>query len=127
MKDLFVALTLAERFALIPILPAKGSYTTMARARELQDKLIPSPKEQATFKIKEDGRTGRTTWSPESRLLTVEIAVGETMNDEIVKKLKELDKSNELGQADVTLYEKFIDATDPIAPEKGNKLDENQH
>ena len=113
MKDLFVKLTLAERFALIPRLPQKGSYTLMARARELHDKLTPSPAEEKKFKIEDNAQTGRTTWSSESRTVTVEIAIGETMKDAIVKTLTELDKSGELNPGDVTLYEKFVKPEKP--------------
>ena len=118
MKELFVKLTLAERFALIPRLPQKGSYPTMARARELQEKLIPTPEEETKFKIKDDARTGRTSWAPEARLATVEIAIGETMNDKIKGKLMELHKAGELTGVDVTLYEKFVKAAEPVGDEK---------
>lgn len=118
MKELFVELTLAERYALIARLPKKGSYTLMARARELHDKLIPTPKEESDFGIKTDERTGHTTCLPKFRKATVGIPVGETMNDAIKTTLTDLDKGGELGPADVTLYEKFVKEAELVDADK---------
>lgn len=117
-------LNLGERFALIPILPVKGSYVTLERARELHKRLVPTPAETQELKITDvvdaDGvPTGGSQWPREYALVEAEIEIDETMDAAIKAKLEKLSGEGELTLGHMTLYEKFVKpvATD-VAAEK---------
>jgi hypothetical protein len=116
-------LNLGERFALIPILPQKGSYITLERAGELRKRLVPTESETAKLKITdvvdaEGVPTGDLEWPREYALVEAEIEIGETMNDAIKAKLEALSEAGELLLGHMTLYEKFVKAAEPVAAEK---------
>lgn len=108
-------LTLAERFALIPLLPTKGNYIALERARELHKRLVPTPAETKDLKITDvvdaDGAsTGGLHWPVESATITTEIEIGDTMEKSIKATLTELDGAGELTHANSPLYRKFVKA-----------------
>lgn len=115
-------LTLPERFALMRLLPAKGSCIALERARELHKRLVPSPAETEDWKITDvvsadDKPTGDLQWPTEFSSIEAEIEIDETMDKAIKATLTELDKTGELTHATSLLYRKFVKAVAAEKPE----------
>lgn len=98
-------LNVAERIALIQVLPKEGDFVTLKVLRDLQDKIGFSEKDHKKFKIV---RTGdQMTWGNEG-MKEVEIEMGEKAIEIIKESLTGLDKEKTLRPEHVSLYEKFI-------------------
>lgn len=118
-----VKLNLIERVALATVLPREASFKVMVRSEELKKTLLFSDKEDKEHGViyLDDGRIffqpEQFKGKKEAKQLTqnyvlntlTEFDIGETVEDVIVDKLKELDKNNKLPIDYVSLYTKFIE------------------
>jgi len=97
-------LSILERILLSQLLPAQGTFQTLKLLRVLKEDLSFTEAENKTLEFKQDGDT--LQWKENGK--QVEIKIGDTMNEIIVKELKELDESAKLTDQHFSLYEKFI-------------------
>ena len=98
---------LAERFALLEILPAEGNFATLKVVRKLRENLSLKEEELAEYEIKQGANN--ISWNPEKGKKEVEIEIGDFAQGLIRSKLKELNKDNKLIDRYLTLYEKFVE------------------
>jgi hypothetical protein len=105
-------LNIAERIALLNILPPEGNIITLRVVRELQGKLSFTEEELKEWKIKNrvqpDGRA-LITWDSDFTNKTKDIKIGEVANGIIVEQLKMLESQKRLRLEMLDLYEKFVD------------------
>lgn len=105
-------LNVAERIALLNVLPPQGSAVTLRIVRNLQDQLSFTEVELKHFKIKNkilpDGRV-TVTWNPKLSDETKDIKIGEAARGVIVNQLKLLDSRNQLHITMLPLYERFVE------------------
>ncbi len=127
-------LNVAERVALLQILPAEGDFTTLKVLRELQEKIGFSEEDHKKYNIRRIGNNIR--WGPwnEEEIKEVgdgdkarakqmekenvglaktmgetdEIEFGEKATEIVKESLLGLDKEKKLKSEHVTLYEKFV-------------------
>ena len=101
-------LSIAERVALLGVLPAEGNFVTLKIVRQLRESLSFSEEELKGWGIKLDG--SRMTWNEEGvKSGERDISIGERATDLIVDGLKKLDETKKLTEQHFTLYEKFVD------------------
>ena len=99
-------LNIAERIALLQILPAEGDFTTLKVLRGLQEKVGFSEEDHKKFKIKRIG--DRISWNPKEGAREVKIELGDKAKEIIKDVLLNLDKGKKLKSEHFSLYEKFI-------------------
>jgi hypothetical protein len=112
---MIVKLTIAERFALIGILPKEGHFIVMKRVDELVKKLNLTDPE-----IKKCGVTftdGSIKWNDTN--YSADFELGELIEEEIKKILKEMDEEEKITSNIISIYSKFIE--EPVdSKKKGN-------
>jgi len=105
-------LNIAERIALLNVLPSEGNVVTLRVVRELQSKLSFSEEELKEWKIKNrvqpDGRA-LITWDSDFTNETKDIEIGEVAKGIIVEQLKQLESQKRLRMEMLDLYEKFVE------------------
>ncbi len=105
-------LNIAERIALLNILPFEGNIITLRVVRELQSELSFTEDEIKQWKIKNtmqpDGR-GVVVWDSDFTAKTKDIKIGDTAKGVIVEQLKKLEQQQKLRLEMLDLYEKFVD------------------
>lgn len=99
-----IKLNVVERMLLSSILPAKGTFQTLKLLRVLKEALSFTEEENKELQFKQEG--DKIHWQENHKEWDFEI--GDTMNEIIVKTLKEMDEKEELTDDFYTLYEKFI-------------------
>jgi len=101
-------LSIAERVALIEVLPPEGNFATLKIVHNLRQVLSFSEEE-----FKEWGITiaqNRMTWNETARNAEEkDIPIGEKATDLIVESLKKLDQAEKLTERHFTLYQKFVE------------------
>ena len=102
-------LAVAERIALLSILPVRGDFVTLKVLNQLRMSLSFTEEELKLFQIEEDKETQRVSWKEDAE---VDIPIGEVATGIIVDSLKELDKRKELPFNVFGIYEKFIPTTE---------------
>lgn len=100
-------LNVLERFGVLGILPAEGSFVSLKIVRKLREDLSFSEEEIKALNMREED--GNIKWDraledPSGK----EIAIGEKATDLIVEALKKLDREQKLTDQHYSLYEKFI-------------------
>jgi len=114
------ALNIAERIALLNILPAQGNLVTLKIVRDLQSRLSFSEEEVKKYKIKSTPAPGGATvvWDSDFAKETKEIEIGDIAMDVIVEQLKMLEGQKRLRLEMLDLYERFVKgpAPDKVAP-----------
>lgn len=112
MNELKVSLNVPDRIALLNVLPAQGSVTTLRIIRELQGKLGFSESELKGYQIKNnqnpDG-SAYITWDQKKGAEAKEIEMGEAAMGIIRDQLKRLDSQGALHISMLPLYEKFVE------------------
>jgi len=107
-----VKLNIAERIALMGILPSESNVVTLRIVRDLQRDLSFTEEELKKWKIKNriqpDGRT-LFTWDIDFANETKDISIGEVAKGIIVEQLKRLSSENRLRLEVLDLYEKFVE------------------
>lgn len=105
-------LNIAERIALLGVLPQRGNVITLRIIRELQGRLSFTEEELEHYNIQNhtnpDGGT-RITWNPELSEEEKDIAIGEAATGVIKEKLTRLNAQNQLHVTMLPLYEKFVE------------------
>ena len=106
-------LNIAERFALLGVLPQQGNVITLRIIRELQSRLSLSEEELKHFNVANhsnpDG-SARITWNPELSAEETDIPIGEAATGVIKEQLTRLNAQNQLHATMLPLYEKFVEA-----------------
>jgi len=96
-------LSVADRLALLNILPQEGDITTLKIVRKLREELSFSEEEHGILQFQNDGQMIR--WNP---LEDKDVEVGEKATDIISDALKELNKQKKISVDWVELYERFV-------------------
>lgn len=103
-------LSVSERYALLALLPAEGTFTTLKIVRKLRESLSFTEDEIKLYNLKEnvspDGQL-RVSW--DANAAEAEIELGEKATDLIVEALKKRDKEGKITDREFTLYEKFVE------------------
>ena len=102
-------LSVAERLAILSILPVRGDYITLKVLEQLRMNLAFTEKELKEFGIVEDKENRKVDWSSDK---SIDIPIGEVATGLIVKSLKELETRKELPVNLLDVYEKFIATTE---------------
>lgn len=105
-------LNVAERFALLGVLPQQGNAITLRIIRELQGRLSFTEEELKHYNIQThtmpDG-SARVTWTPELSEEETDVPIGEAATDVIKGELTRLNATNQLHVTMLPLYEKFVE------------------
>jgi len=105
-------LNIAERFALLGILPQQGNVITLRIIRELQTRLSLTEEEIKHYNVQNhvnpDG-SARITWNPELSEEEKDIAIGEAATGVIKGQLTKLNAQNQLHVSMLPIYEKFVE------------------
>lgn len=102
-------LSLADRFALLSILPAEESYARIRQAWILRMSLAPTPDESNEFEIQQDVETGRITWNEKGSKYVLEIPIEDSTMTWVRELLRDLDKKKKMRDGLRPLWEKFIE------------------
>ena len=102
-------LNLSERFSLLQILPAESNAVTLRSIMKLKEEIGVTDEESKEFEIK-PLPNGSISWNKKGAE-EKEFEVGEIVEEEIKKALKDLDSKKKLKEIYVSLYEKFIEPT----------------
>jgi hypothetical protein len=104
-------LNIAERFALLPILPEQGNYATMKAIHEARMALAPDDAEWEFYGIRQvhDEQGDRIAWDPQTADEAKDIPIGRVAAGAIQEKLKEMENSGKLTLSHVSIYEKFVE------------------
>ena len=102
-------LSVAERFAILSILPVRGDYITLKVLEQLRMGLAFTEKEIKDYGIVTDSENQRVDWKTDK---VNDLPIGEVATGLIVKSLKELEIRKELPVNLVDVYEKFIPTTE---------------
>ena len=104
-------LNIAERIALLNILPLEGNLVTLKIIRTLQSELAFSEEEIKRFKVKNtmkpDG-SAFVVWNSDFTKETKDVEIGEVAHSIIVEQLKMLENAKKLRLELLDLYEKFV-------------------
>jgi len=115
-------LTIAERIALLNILPGEGNLITLRIIRELQTALSFSETETKQFKITSHPTpgsvSGYVTWDAAFNTTTKEIEIGGVAKGIIVGQLKAIEEKKKLRMEMVDLYEKFVEKDSRTPPQR---------
>jgi len=107
-----VELNIAERIALIGVLPQQGNAVTLRVIRELQTQLSFTDEEIEHYGIENhllpDGRAS-INWNPELIDETKDIEIGKTAKKAIIAQLERLDKTGQLHISMMPIYDRFIE------------------
>lgn len=103
-------LNIAERIALLNILPYEGNVVTLKIIRDLQNQLGFSEEEMKRFKMKNIRKPDGSTFAVWDSKYDEkkEIEIGDAANTIVVEQLKLLEKGKKLRMEMLTLYEKFV-------------------
>ena len=112
MRVLEMKLNIAERFALLGVLPQQGNVITLRIIRELQSRLSLTEEEIKHYNVQNhvnpDG-SARVTWTPELSKEEKDISIGNAATDVIKGQLIRLNSQNQLHVSMLPLYEKFVE------------------
>ena len=100
-------LTVAHRFVALGLLPTEGSFVTLRTVRDAQAVLAPSADEVEKFQITQDGDQVR--WVGDT---LVDVPLTDAGAKLVLAKLKNLDESNALTMAHLSLYDMLTDTSD---------------
>jgi len=99
-------LNVADRIALLGVLPAEGNFQTLKLLRTLRETLSFTEKENTDLAIKQVG--GMITWDSDFDV-PISIHVPDLLFDAICEQLNKLDSEGKLVDGHVSIWEKFIE------------------
>jgi hypothetical protein len=99
-------LNVAERVALLQILPTEGDFTTLKVLRGLQESVGFSEEDHKKFKLKT--KETRVSWDPVEGIKEIEIKIGDKGKEIIKEALLKMDSEKKLIPNLFTVYEKFV-------------------
>lgn len=105
-------LNIAERIALMGILPQQGNAVTLRIIRELQGELSFTEEELKHYGIENHPQPSggiTITWNPELSQEEKDIEIGEAAEGVITAQLKRLDAQNQLHVSMLPIYERFVE------------------
>lgn len=106
-------LNIAERLALLGVLPQQGNAITLRVIRELQNQLSFTEAEMEHYNVKNqqlpDGRVN-VTWNPELIDETKDIKIGKVAKKTIIEQLERLNSTKQLHISMLPIYDKFIES-----------------
>ena len=97
-------LTIADRFAILSILPAEGSFATLKLVRELREELSLTQTEIKDQKVEQVD--DQITWANGAK--TKEIEFGDFNAEMIKNALKTLNDNAKLEERHYSIYEQFV-------------------
>jgi hypothetical protein len=97
-------LTIADRFAILGILPAEGSFATLKLVRKLREQLSLTEAEMKGYNVKQIG--DQITWTKGDT--TTEMEFGDFDTEMIQKALKKLNEEEKLEERHYAIYEQFV-------------------
>jgi len=101
-------LTFLERMMILNLLPETGTFVSLKVIRVLREALVPTADEVKELSVVENTETGQVTWDS-TKDFPKEVEVGEIASGIIEKKLKEMDKAEELTLNHESIYKIFVD------------------
>jgi hypothetical protein len=101
------ALSVAERLALLTLLPEKGSIITMRVISELRQELAFTEKEMQSWELKQLPN-GEVKWSKE-KATNKRVEMGNVARDIIKAELRKRDESQTLRETDVAIWDRFVE------------------
>lgn len=108
-------MSIAERVALLDVLPKEGNFVTLKALRVLREDVSLSDEENKlvgmTIEPSEDGK-GFYRWDGDKDP-NKDIKIPGTLYSVIVDTLITLDKQKRLTEAHLPIYERFVEQTDP--------------
>ena len=100
-------LSVADRLALLAILPGQGGITTIRLVRQLREDLSFSDEEHKTHNIVTS--EGRVTWNGQSvSAAGKEIEIGRKARELIVKALERLDAAEQVEAGHLDIWNRFL-------------------
>lgn len=106
-----IRLTVAERLALLNMLPKEGDIETIRIVHDLRKNLSFGEEEHAALKISRDEQTGSVRWDAgvEKELGPAEIPCGLAGLEVIRRALRDLNKRRAMREAYLPLWDRFVD------------------
>lgn len=98
-------LTLSDRFAILGILPAEGSFVTLKIIRKLREQLSLTEAEIKDYNVIQ--KDGQITWEKGDK--TTEMEFGEFAENMIKEQLKKMNEANKLEDKHFSIYEMFVE------------------
>ena len=109
-------LTVAERMALLDMLPVQGNIVTLRLLTELKLKVALSEEELTKYEVKQvkekDGRVF-IQWAPEFDKLRVDIPISDHEKGVVIRTIMQLDSQSQLTVHSLPLYDYFVDNKEP--------------
>jgi hypothetical protein len=101
-----VKLTVAERFAVLGVLPEQGDFLTLKVLRQLREALSFDEDEMKFYSFEEEG--DRLYWDESKSEDTKDFEFGDKQTELIVNALKKLDTQKQLTEEHFSIYTKFV-------------------
>jgi len=99
-------LSVLERFAVLGILPERGTLITMTVAKNIRNLVEPGEAEQEKLELRQVG--DQLGWNPEAaKEMEIEVEWTGPQSKLLVEALEKLDKDGKLLTAHLSLCEKF--------------------
>lgn len=104
-------LNIAERLALLNVLPMQGDIVVLRLVQDLRMALSFSEKEMEDWKINNRKVEGGAviTWDEDFTHKTKDFTIGEALGGIIRQRLSELNSQKQLSMDMIPLYEKFVE------------------
>lgn len=108
-------LTIAERMAILNILPQQGNIATLRILQDLQRKLTFSEEEFMKYKVKHEVKEGNAwiEWAPEFDKARVDIPISKVESGIITQALMKLDQNSQLQLGALPLWDYFVENKEP--------------
>ena len=99
-------LAISERVALLSVLPKEGNITNLRIVQRMREELSFSEEELATHKLTNTDQG--VSWDPGPTDPFKDVEIGEKATDVIVAALKQADSREQLTEAHIPIWDKFV-------------------
>lgn len=96
-------LTIADRFAILSVLPTEGNFATLKIVRKLREQLSLTEVEIKDYNVKQTG--DQISWQKSEKMTEMEF--GEFAEEMIADSLKRLNDANKLQEKHFNIYGQF--------------------